>query len=66
MVCSSINYINNTIKIFFEQIFDMIAYARQKGIRTMMTTNGTLLGSKVNHKILESGLTRLTFSPSCG
>ena len=48
--------------LLHKQIFDMIAYARQKHIRTMMTTNGTLLNPEMNRKIVESGLTRLTFS----
>lgn len=48
--------------LLHKQIFEMIAYAHQHGIRTMMTTNGTLLTPEINRKILESGLTRLTFS----
>jgi radical SAM protein with 4Fe4S-binding SPASM domain len=48
--------------LLHKQIFDMIVYARHKGIRTMMTTNGTLLNPAVNREILEAGLNRLTFS----
>jgi MoaA/NifB/PqqE/SkfB family radical SAM enzyme len=48
--------------LLHKQIFEMIVYARQKHIRTMMTTNGTLLNPEINRKIVESGLARLTFS----
>ncbi|MFH1847088.1 MAG: radical SAM protein [Candidatus Omnitrophota bacterium] len=44
------------------EIFDMIQYATDKGIRSMMTTNGVLLDDEKTDKLLHCGLTRLTFS----
>jgi len=44
------------------EIHDMIRYAADRGIRTMLTTNGTLLDTGRIDQLLHSGLTRLTIS----
>jgi len=41
---------------------DMIAAATARGVRTMITTNGTLLDEAWCGKLLDAGLTRLTLS----
>lgn len=43
-------------------IFRMIEYANRRGIRTMITTNGTMFTEEKIEKIVRSGLTRITFS----
>jgi len=48
--------------LLHKDIFRMIRYAHDRGIRTMITSNGTLLNDEVNRRIIESGLTRITFS----
>jgi len=44
------------------QIFEMIRYASDRGIRSMMTTNGLLLNEENIDKLFRCGLTRLTIS----
>ncbi|MBN1586790.1 MAG: radical SAM protein [Candidatus Omnitrophica bacterium] len=44
------------------RILEMIRYAHDRGIRTMMTTNGTFMSPQAIKRILESGLDRITFS----
>ncbi len=44
------------------QIGDMIRYARERGIRSMLTTNGTLLDDARIGELLSCGLDRLTIS----
>ena len=44
------------------EIHTMIRYAHERGVRTMMTTNGTLLTERTVARLLESGLDRLTIS----
>jgi len=44
------------------QIFDMIAYAKQKGLYTRLHTNGTLLNKEKSKLLLDSGLDFLSFS----
>ncbi|MEQ8768703.1 MAG: radical SAM protein [Planctomycetota bacterium] len=44
------------------QIFEMIEYANRAGVRTMITTNGTLFTEEKIEKIVQSPLTRITFS----
>ena len=41
---------------------EMIAAAAARGVRTMITTNGTLLNEEWCTRLLDSGLTRLTMS----
>jgi len=43
-------------------IYDCISYASSRGIRVMVTTNGTLLDEKASKNLIESGLERLTIS----
>jgi len=43
-------------------IHTMIAYARSKGLRTVLYTNGTLLSGNIRAKIVESGLDVLVIS----
>lgn len=44
------------------RIVDMIEVATRRGIRTYLTTNGTLLDDAMNRALLRSGLARLTVS----
>ena len=43
-------------------LFEMIKYAKQKGLLTKLHTNATLLTEEKAHKILESGLNFVSFS----
>lgn len=43
-------------------LFEMVRLARVRGIRTYVTTNGTLLDPPRRRAILDSGITRLTIS----
>jgi MoaA/NifB/PqqE/SkfB family radical SAM enzyme len=43
-------------------LFEAVAHATGKGIRTMLTTNATLLDEKAARGLLDAGLTRLTVS----
>ncbi|TRZ49940.1 MAG: radical SAM protein, partial [Dehalococcoidia bacterium] len=43
-------------------IFEMIKYAKQKGLQTKMHTNATLLSEEKSLKLLESGLDFVSFS----
>lgn len=45
-----------------KDVFDMIKYASSRLIRTMLTSNATLLNEETCNKIVDSGLTRITFS----
>ena len=44
------------------EIDRMIRYAADRGIRSMMTTNGTLLDERMAERLFRSGLDRLTIS----
>ncbi len=44
------------------EIDRMVAYARHRGVRSMLTTNGTLLDESMAHRLFASGLSRLTIS----
>lgn len=44
------------------QVFEMIRFASQRGIRTYLTTNGTLLDGAAQAALIDSGLARLTVS----
>lgn len=48
--------------LMHENIFYMIEYAAKRNIRTMLTSNATLLNEQTCNKIIDSGLTRITFS----
>jgi radical SAM protein with 4Fe4S-binding SPASM domain len=48
--------------LLHKNFFEMIGYANSKGIRTMITTNGTLLDDDMIEKLVKSGLERLTIS----
>jgi radical SAM protein with 4Fe4S-binding SPASM domain len=43
-------------------LWDMVRYASERGIKTSVITNGTLLDEKIGKSILESGLSTLSFS----
>ena len=45
-----------------QRVFDLVKYASVKGIRVMVTTNGTICSDEIMRKILDSGIERLTFS----
>lgn len=44
------------------QFFELVRYAADRGVRTMITSNGTHLSPENRRKILECGLERVTFS----
>jgi radical SAM protein with 4Fe4S-binding SPASM domain len=44
------------------EIFDMIAYCTSMGIPTGISTNGTLLSEHYSRKLIEAGLTYITFA----
>ena len=44
------------------KLTEMIKIASDHNINTTIVTNGTLLNPKLNHKVLEAGLTNLSFS----
>ncbi|MBI4880141.1 MAG: radical SAM protein [Planctomycetes bacterium] len=44
------------------RILDMLRFAAARGVRTFLTTNGTLLDRTMQEGLLSSGLTRLTVS----
>jgi len=46
----------------YPEIFDCIQYAKKKGFKIKLTTNGTLLDNKKIEKIFEKGLDEITFS----
>jgi len=43
-------------------IFDLIKFSAQKNFKTMVTSNGFLVDSRIAGKISDSGLTHITFS----
>ncbi len=43
-------------------LYDCIAYARRRGIRVMVTTNGVLLDEAAAERLIAAGLSRLTIS----
>ncbi len=44
------------------RFFDLVAHARSRGVRVLVTTNGTRLGPENRARLLESGIERVTFS----
>lgn len=48
--------------LLHREFFDMVAHARSRGVRVMVTTNGTKLSPENRRKLLASGLERVTFS----
>ena len=42
--------------------FELVRYAKDRGVSTMITSNGTFLTPENRRKLLECGLTRITFS----
>lgn len=44
------------------EFFDLVRYAADRGVRTMITSNGTHLTPENRRKLLECGLERITFS----
>ncbi len=46
--------------------FDRVAYAVERGVRVMITTNGTLLDAPTCRRIVASGLERITISVDGG
>ena len=44
------------------QVFEMVRYAADRGVRPMLTSNGTLLDPGKRREILSCGLERITFS----
>ena len=44
------------------QFFELVRYAKDRGVSTMITSNGTHLTPDNRRKLLECGLTRITFS----
>ena len=48
--------------LYREDIFDIAEYARSKGLRTALATNGTLVDQSVAQKIKESDIKRVSIS----
>ncbi|MCJ7579682.1 MAG: radical SAM protein [Candidatus Aminicenantes bacterium] len=57
-----VNLAHRGESLLHPQIVDAILYAKSKGLFTRLHTNGSLLTEELAHKILESGLDRLSFS----
>jgi len=47
---------------YYDKIFNCIAYAKKKGIKVKLTTNGVLLNDTKINNIFRSGLDEITFS----
>ena len=47
---------------YYDKIFDCIKYAKKKGLKVKLTTNGILLNDKKIKRIFESELDEITFS----
>jgi len=58
----SINLTGIGESLLNKDIFDMIAYAKKKGIYVWFTTNGTLLVEHVNKRLIELGVDELVIS----
>jgi len=48
--------------LFHRQIIEMVKYAKKKGFRVRLTTNGTLLTKTLQDELLNSGIDEITFS----
>jgi MoaA/NifB/PqqE/SkfB family radical SAM enzyme len=48
--------------LFHKNIIEMIRYAKRRGFRVRLTTNGTLLTKVLQDKLLKSGIDEITFS----
>jgi len=48
--------------LLHREFFEMVAHARARGVRVMVTTNGTKLEPESRRKLLDSGIERVTFS----
>jgi MoaA/NifB/PqqE/SkfB family radical SAM enzyme len=44
------------------EVFDLVRYAADRGVRPMLTSNGTRLDAARRRRLLECGLERITFS----
>ncbi|MFA6035805.1 MAG: radical SAM protein [Candidatus Micrarchaeia archaeon] len=58
----SINLTGIGESLLNKDVFDMIAYAKKKGIYLWFTTNGTLLVEKVNRRLIELEVDELVIS----
>jgi MoaA/NifB/PqqE/SkfB family radical SAM enzyme len=47
---------------YYDKIFDCIGYAKKKGLKVKLTTNGVLLNDAKIEKIFKTGLDEVTFS----
>jgi len=47
---------------YYDKIFDCITYAKKKGLKVKLTTNGVLINDAKINKIISSGLDDITFS----
>lgn len=57
-----INLSHRGESLFHPNICDMIAYAHERGIRTRIHTNGTILTPELSKQLIQSGLDFLSFS----
>lgn len=48
--------------LLYPHLYEAIEYANEKGLRTQVTTNGSLLTEERAHKLIDAGLDRLTIS----
>jgi AdoMet-dependent heme synthase len=48
--------------LFREDIYELASYARDRGLRVALATNGTLVTKEVAHKIVDAGVRRVSIS----
>ena len=60
--CKGIRFIRFGEPVLNEKIFEMISYAKEKGLLTHITTNGLLWDKEKTRAVFESGLDSIIFS----
>jgi radical SAM protein with 4Fe4S-binding SPASM domain len=60
--CSQFNLFHRGESLLHPRIGEMVRYAGQRGIRTRINTNATLLTKEISRELIESGLDILSFS----
>ena len=60
--CKGLRFIRFGEPLLNEKIFEMVSYAKGKGLLTHLTTNGLLLGNSKIEKVFDSGLDSIIFS----
>ena len=57
-----INLAHRGESLLHPQLVEAVTYAKKHGLYTRLHTNGSLLSKELSHKIIQSGLDRLSFS----